>query len=276
MNKLSIKEQSQIIHALVEGASINATCRMLGVGKPTVLRLIKALGDACQKFHDERVRGLATRRVQCDELWAFCHCKAKNVRKELRGQFGVGDTWTWTGIDADSKLMISWLVGLRDGRYARDFMDDIADRLTHRIQLTTDGHRAYLDAVEAAFGGAAGVDYSQLIKIYGEPRDSEARYSPAEVIGVEEHPVCGMPDSRHVSTSFVERANLTVRMGVRRYTRLTNAHSKKIENHIAHTAIFFTYYNWCRIHQTLRVTPAMEAGLTHRVFEIEDLLALMD
>lgn len=276
MNKLSNAEQVQVITALVEGNSINSTVRMTGIGKPTILRLIRKLGTACQKFHDDRVRGLTTRKIQCDELWAFCHCKAKNVRQELQGVFGIGDVWTWTALDANSKLMISWLVGLRDGGYATEFMNDVAGRLANRVQLTTDGHKAYLEAVENAFGGSMGVDYAQLIKMYGEPRQSEARYSPAECIGVQEKHVCGMPDSRHVSTSFVERSNLTVRMGMRRYTQLTNGHSKKVDNHIAMTAIFFTYYNWCRIHQTIRVTPAMEAGLTSRVFEIEDLICMMD
>jgi len=276
MNKLNTTERVQVIRALVECNSIASTVRMTGIAKTTILRLVKSMGEACQKFHDDRVRGLTTRRIQCDELWAFCQKKAAQVPVGQKGVYGIGDTWTWTAIDADSKLMVTWLVGLRDGRWAKDFMDDVADRLTHRIQLTTDGLKAYLDAVEQAFGGASGVDYAQLIKIYGEPRQTEARYSPPICLGTEEKHICGAADSRHISTSYVERSNLTVRMGIRRYTRLTNAFSKKIENHIHHTAIYFCYYNWCRIHQTLRVTPAMEAGLTTKLWEIEDLVALMD
>jgi IS1 family transposase len=274
MNKLSIQERARIIHALVEGNSINATCRMFGCGKPTILRLLKSFGEACQKFHDEKVTGLTSRRIQMDELWAFVHCKQKNIRPELRGTRGIGDTWTWLAIDADSKLMVSWFIGPRHAGSANAIMHDVALRLTHKIQLTTDGLNAYWDAAINAFN--CDVDFAQLVKIYGEDRSMNGKYSPPDVIGIKIKERMGDPDPAHISTSFVERANLSVRMGVRRYTRLTNAHSKKIENHIHHTAIFFTVYNWCRIHTTLRMTPAMAAGLTTRVLEIEDLLAVLD
>jgi IS1 family transposase len=274
MNKLSITERARIIRALVEGTSINATCRMFGCGKPTVLRLIKSFGEACQKFHDEQVKGLTSRRIQMDELWAFVHCKQKNIRPELSGVDGIGDTWTWMAIDADTKLMVAWTIGPRHAGTANEIMRDVAWRLTHRIQLTTDGLKAYWDAAANAFD--CDVDFAQLVKIYGADYSTPGKYSPPECIGIKVKERMGKPDPAHISTSFIERANLSVRMGVRRYTRLTNAHSKKIENHIAHTAIFFTCYNWCRIHQTLRVTPAMEAGLTTRVFEIEDLLAMFE
>jgi IS1 family transposase len=271
MNKLGISERAQVIRALVEGNSINATCRMYGVGKPTILRLIKSLGQACQKFHDERVCGLQTKRLQLDEIWAFVHCKEKNIRAELRGVDGIGDTWTWTAIDADSKLMVSWIIGPRHAGTAHQITRDVAWRLENRVQVTTDGFHGYWDAVCNAFH--LEVDFAQLIKLYGPDYSTPGRYSPPECIGIKVKPRTGNPDPRHISTSYVERSNLTVRMGVRRYTRLTNAHSKKIENHVAMTAIFFTCYNWCRLHQTLRMTPAMAAGLTSRVWEIEDLIS---
>jgi IS1 family transposase len=274
MNKLSVKERATIIRALMEGTSINATCRMFGCGKPTVLRLLRSFGDACQRFHDEKVCNLPTRRVQMDELWAFVHCKQINIRPELRGTPGIGDTWTWTSLDADNKLMISWHVGPRHAGSANAIMGDVAWRLSNPVQLTTDGHHTYWDAVINSFG--AEVDFAQLIKIYGKDYSTPGKYSPPECIGIKVKERIGNPDPAHISTSFVERSNLTVRMGIRRYTRLTNAHSKKIENHIAHTAIFFTCYNWCRIHSTLKMTPAMAAGLTTRLLEIEDLIEMLD
>lgn len=276
MNKLDTQTRVQIVKALVDGVGVNATCRMTGAAKHTVLKLLAELGEACAKYHDQHVRNLNTRKVQCDEIWSFCYAKQKNVPAEKAGQFGYGDVWTWTALDADSKLIISYMLGLRDGGYATEFMNDVAHRLANRVQLTTDGLKAYLDAVEDAFGGCAGVDYAQLVKIYGAERAGEARYSPPVCIGAKREEICGMPDSRHISTSYVERSNLSMRMGMRRFTRLTNAHSKKIENHAHAIALYFMHYNYCKLHSTLRVTPAMQAGLTDHVWEIEELLALID
>ena len=279
MNKLSIQDQARVIMSLVEGNSINSTVRMTGIAKTTILRLIQQLGDACWAFHDEKVMGLQTKRIQCDEMWAFCHAKERNVPAERKGIFGYGDVWTWTAIDADSKLMVSWLIERRDGKAANFFLNDVAKRLACRVQLTTDGHHTYLNAVGNAFYNAEAdrelVDYPQITKVYGTVHEGAGKYSPPEVTGIKKKKCLGNPDFDHVSTSYVERSNLTVRMGVRRYTRLTNGHSKNIENHIAMTNIFFTYYNWCRIHQTTRLTPAMSAGLTTKLFEIEDLLGLI-
>ena len=274
MNKLDTETRVRIVSALVEGVGINATCRMTGTAKNTVLKLLAQLGKACQEYHDKHVINLKTRRVQCDEVWSFVYAKQKNVPEKLKGTFGVGDVWTWTAIDAESKLMISYLVGLRDAGYANEFMNDVAGRLANRVQLTTDGHKCYLEAVEDAFGGA--IDYAQLIKIYGAERPGEARYSPANCIGAEPKEVVGNPDQKHISTSYVERSNLTVRMMNRRFTRLTNAFSKKIENHMHAFSLFAMHYNFCKLHKTIRVTPAMEAGLTDHVWEIEELLALAD
>jgi IS1 family transposase len=274
MNKLSTAERCQIISAFVEGSSVNSTCRMTGRSKHTVLKLLADIGAACQKFHDEKVRGLASKRVQCDELWAFCHCKQKNVSPEHEGRFGYGDVWTWTAIDADSKLMISWLVGLRDAGYAIRFMNDVADRLINRVQLTTDGLKSYLVAVEQAFGGD--IDYAQLVKVYGPDRTTPTRYSPPALTAIETSIRTGNPDPRDISTSFVERSNLTVRMMSRRFTRLTNGFSKKVENMEHAVALTFTYYNFCRVHQTLRVTPAMEAGLTDHVWSVDELVELLN
>lgn len=273
MNKLSTVNRVQVISALVEGNSINSTVRMTGISKPTILKLLAELGEACKAFHDREVRDLPARRIQCDEVWAFCHCKQKNVKPELEGVFGIGDVWTWTAIDADTKLMVAWAIGTRDGGYAAEFMNDVAARLSTRVQLTTDGHAAYLDAVSDAFGTK--IDYAQLIKLYGPTIPGAARYSPVACIGIEKREISGLPERKHISTSYVERSNLTVRMGMRRYTRLTNGFSKKVENHAHMTTIFFTYYNYCRIHQTLRTTPAIEAGLTDRFWEISDLINLL-
>jgi IS1 family transposase len=246
---------------------------MTGAAKNTVLKLLKEIGEACQKFHDKKVVNLKSRRVQCDEIWSFVYLKQKNVPEEMKGTLGVGDVWTSTAIDADSKLMISYLVGLRDVGYANEFMNDVAGRLLNRVQMTTDGLKCYLEAVEDAFGGD--IDFAQLIKVYGATRPDHARYSPAKIISVEEKAVCGAPVSRDVSTSYVERSNLTVRMMNRRFTRLTNAFSKKIENHMHAFALFAMHYNFCKLHKTIRITPATEAGLTDHVWEIEELLALI-
>lgn len=247
---------------------------MTGTDKGAVLKLLVDLGEACESFQRETIRGLRSRRIQCDEIWAFCYAKAKNVPDDLRGVVGVGDVWTWTAMDADSKLMVSWLVGLRDSGYAHEFMQDVAKRIASRVQLTTDGHKVYLNAVEGAFG--ANVDYAMLVKMYGETSAGEGRYSPARCTGAREIGVSGRPDPAYISTSYVERANLTMRMGMRRFTRLTNAFSKKVENLEAAVALHFMHYNFGRIHQTLRVTPAMEAGIADHVWTLEEIVGLLD
>ena len=269
MNKLSVVEKTQIISALVEGNSIRATCRMTNHSKGAVLKLLVEVGAACVKFQDEHVRNIHTRRIQCDEIWSFCYAKQKNVPAEKQSEFGYGDIWTWTAIDADTKLCVNWLVGRRDGDSAYLFIKDLADRLANRVQLTTDGLKAYLEAVESAFG--CDIDYAQLVKLYGASQE-ETRYSPAVCIGSRVEPITGNPDRHHISTSFVERQNLTMRMNMRRFTRLTNAFSKKIENHIAMISLYFVYYNFVRIHQTLRVTPAMEAGIMASPMNIRDIV----
>ena len=273
MNRLSTDKRAQVIAALIEGNSIRGTCRLTGVCKDAVLKLIRDMGTACAEFHNSVVRGVNTKRVQCDEIWSFCYAKEKNVPVEKEGT-GAGSVWTWTAIDADSKLIISYLCGGRDAAWAAQFMRDLASRVTTRIQITTDGHRAYAEAVEGAFG--MNVDYAMLIKLYGAPSDRpDTRYSPAQCIGIRTGTLSGSPDPQHISTSFVERQNLNLRMGVRRFTRLTNAFSKKFENHCHMVAIYHAYYNFCRVHQTLRVTPAMEAELTDHVWSIEELVTLM-
>ncbi len=274
MNKLSTADRARVVSALVEGMSINSTVRMTGISKPTILKLIADLGKVCQDYHDENVHGLSTKRVQCDEIWAVCRCKEKNVSPERKGFLGNGDIWTFTGIDADSKLMISWLVGFREANWANRFMADVADRLTNRVQLTTDGHAMYLQAVDRAFGND--IDYAMLVKHYGPDQSTSTRYSPPSFVSAESKNVCGAPADRHVCTSFVERANLTMRMGMRRFTRLTNGFSKKAANHAHMAAIFFTHYNFCRIHMTLKTTPAIAAGLTTKLWKAEDLVSLLD
>ena len=272
MNRLTKEQQIRVVAALVEGNSIRATVRMTGVAKNTIVKLLLDLADAGANYHDQHVRNLRVRRLQCDEIWNFVGAKAKNAKPEQKAE-GWGDTWTWTALDADSKLCVSYLVGGRDAGWAREFMDDCASRIKNRVQLTTDAHRAYLVAVEDAFG--ADVDYAQLHKIYGAVPENETRYSPAQCIGCDMKVVSGKPDPRYVSTSYVERQNLSMRMSIRRFTRLTNAFSKKIENHAAAVALWFTYYNFGRVHQTLRVTPAMEAGITDHVWSIGEIVALM-
>ena len=274
MNKLSAEARAQILHLLCEGSSIRAVTRITGASKNTVIKLMIDAGKACGAYHDQHVRNLSTRRVQVDESWSFTYAKQKNVAKAKRQDMAYGDTWTWTAIDADSKLLISWLVGGRDSDFAMGLMDDLRQRLANRVQLTSDGHRAYLEAVEGAFG--ADIDYAMLVKIYGNPPEAEKRYSPAECIGARKTRIEGNPDPRHVSTSYAERQNLTIRMHNRRFTRLTNAFSKKIENHAHSVALMMTYYNFVRIHKTLRVTPAMEAGVTDRLWEVADIVALVD
>ena len=273
-NVLSTPKRVAIIKALCEGASVRSTARMVDVSKDTVLKLMVELGEACIAHMDETLRDLPCKRLQVDEIWGFCYAKAKNVPAAKRGEFGYGDVWAFTAIDADTKLIPTFLVGSRDAGCATEFMQDLASRLVNRVQLTTDGHKMYLGAVEDAFAGD--IDYAQLVKIYGAaPEGPEVRYSPAECIGAEKHAVAGCPDAKHVSTSYVERHNLTLRMSMRRYTRLTNGHSKKLRNHIAGLGLFLCFYNFCRIHQSLRVTPCMATGVTGRVWSVEDLLALL-
>ena len=269
MNKLSREKRAKVIAALVEGCSINSTVRMTGVTKPTILKMLAALGTACADYQDRTLRNLKCRRIQCDEIWQFVYAKEKNVPDDKKGTFGYGDVWTWVAIDADTKLVPAFTLGNRDARTAMTFVDDLKERLANRVQLTTDGLKVYLEAVEGAFG--ADIDYAQLIKIYGAGQE-EVRYSPAECIGCETKIVQGKPDVKHVSTSYVERQNLTMRMSMRRFTRLTNGFSKKVENHAYAVAIHYMHYNFCRVHKSLRVTPAMEAGITDHIWTIEEML----
>jgi IS1 family transposase len=273
MNRLSKEQQIRAVAALVEGNSIRSTSRMMGIARNTITSLLLDLAEACAGYHGRHVRNLKVRRLQCDEIWNFVGAKAKNATPEKKAE-GWGDTWTWTALDADTKLCVSYLVGGRDFSWAIEFMHDCASRIKNRVQITTDGHRAYLEAVESAFG--ADIDYAQLQKIYGAPTENETRYSPARCIGCDMKVVSGNPDPKHVSTSFVERQNLSMRMSIRRFTRLTNAFSKKVENHAAAVALWFMYYNFCRVHQTLRVTPAMESGISNHVWGIGELVALLD
>ena len=273
MKQLDTARRAQVVRCLVEGNSIRSTVRITGVAKNTIVRLLGEFGCACAAYHNKAVRNVRVRRLQCDEIWEFVGAKAKNVTPEKKAA-GWGDIWTWTGIDADSKLCVSYLVGGRDAGWANEFMEDCAKRISGRVQITTDGHKVYLEAVENAFG--ADIDYAQLQKIYGAPSDEDQRrYSPARCIGCDMKVVSGDPDPKHVSTSYVERSNLTLRMGNRRFTRLTNAFSKKAENHRHMVALFFLYYNFCRVHSTLRVTPAMEAGISDHVWSIEELCGLL-
>jgi IS1 family transposase len=273
MNRLSVSERAVILGMLVEGNSLRSITRLTGVSINTVTKLLVDLGTACAKYHDECVRGVKVRRLQCDEIWCFVGANAKNVTPEPKAE-GWGDVWTWTAIDAETKLCVSYLVGGRDAGWAGDFMGDCASRINGRVQATTDGHRAYLEAVEGAFG--MDVDYAQLQKIYGAPSDAEMRrYSPAKCIGTDMKVVSGNPDPRHISTSFVERQNLTMRMTTRRFTRLTNGFSKKVDNHAHMVAIHFMHYNFSRVHKTLRVTPGMEAGLSDHVWTLEEMVCLL-
>lgn len=251
---------------------MRATSRITGVAVNTVMKLVADLGKACAQYQHVHLRNLPCRRLQVDEIWSFCYAKEKNVPRTKRDQFGYGDVWTWTAIDAQTKLVPSWLVGLRDGYWASLFISDLADRLQHRVQLTSDSHRAYLEAVEGAFGGE--IDYAMLVKVYGKPRDTERSYSPPECLQTRKTRISGTPNPKHISTSYVERQNLTMRMSMRRFTRLTNGFSKKVENHEAAISLHFMYYNFGRIHQTLRCTPAMEAGVTDHVWDLEEIVAL--
>ncbi|HJP17217.1 MAG TPA: IS1 family transposase [Nitrospinota bacterium] len=274
MNRLGIKNQAQIIRCLVDGNSLRATTRITGVSRTTIIKLLADVGKACSKYQDKALRNLPCKRIECDEIWSFCYSKQKNVPEKHQGKFGFGDVWTWTAICSDTKLIPSWFIGKRDADSATIFMKDLASRLANRVQLTTDGLRAYVEAVEEAFGSE--VDYEMLVKIYGNDKDSVKRYGPAKCIGIKKEKINGNPVQRYTSTSYVERANLTLRMNNRRYTRLTNGFSKKIENLAHAVSLHFMYYNFCRIHQTLRVTPAMEAGVSDHVWEVEEILELLN
>ena len=275
MNKLHLKTRALILNMLCEGQSMRATARLADVSFNTVAKILIDAGKVCVDLHDELVQGVTSSRVQCDEVWSFTYAKQKNVATAKAAPQEAGDTWTWTALDADTKLIVSSMVGGRDAEYANAFMGDVASRLANRVQMTTDGHKAYLEAIEGSFG--ADIDYAQLIKVYGNaPETSKGRYSPADCTGIVKRTVEGRPDEKHISTSFVERQNLTMRMQMRRFTRLTNAFSKKFENHMHMVALYTVWYNFIRIHKTLRVTPAMEAGLSKTVWDMEDLVRIMD
>lgn len=275
MNKLPLAKRVQILSMLCEGSSMRSISRVADVSINTVSKMLVDAGTVCATFHDETVRGVKAKRVQCDEIWSFTYAKQKNVETAKAAPDEAGDTWTWTALDADSKLIVSWLVGGRDGGYASQFMNDVASRLASRVQLTTDGHKAYLEAVEGAFG--ADVDYAMLVKLYGAaPEASKGRYSPAECIGARKEPIEGAPDRKHISTSFVERQNLTMRMHMRRFTRLTNGFSKKVENHVHMVALYTVWYNFVKMHKTLKMTPAMAAGVSKTLWSMEDVVALID
>jgi IS1 family transposase len=275
MNVLTAERRAQAIAALVEGNSIRSVARMTAVARNTISSLLLAVGAACAEYQDKALRSLPCKRIQCDEIWSFCYAKDKNLPEDKRNAFGYGSVWTWTALDADTKLVCSWMVGNRDALAARMFIQDLASRLANRVQLTTDGHSAYLEAVDEAFG--VDIDYAMLIKLYGnEPMPEETRYSPAVCTGTKVKTITGAPSRKHVSTSYVERQNLTMRMHMRRFTTLTNAFSKRLENHVAAISLHFMYYNFVRIHQTLRITPAMAAGITDRVWDIADIVKLLD
>lgn len=277
MNRLSTRERAQIVAALVEGNSIRATCRMTGAAKNTVVKLLADLGAACSEYQDGAMQNLPCKRIQCEEIWSFVYAK-KNVPAEHRDEFGYGDVWTWTALCADTKLVPSWLVGERTTEDATAFIADLASRLAHRVQLTTDGQRPYLEAVEDVFG--ADIDYAMLHKLYGPDPEPEKRYSPAKCIGVDVRPITASPDPAHISTSYAERQNLTMRMGMRRFTRLTNAFSKKVENLATTVSLHFMHYNFARPHKTLskpyRTTPAMAAGVADHVWGLDEIVGLLE
>jgi IS1 family transposase len=278
MNKLPLAKRAQILTLLCEGVSMRSIERVIDCSINTVDKLLRDAGEIALTYHDEHVRGVKACRIQCVEIWSFVHAKAKNAPHSKRaGDPTIGDCWTWTAVEADTKLLISYLVGGRDGEYAKMLMNDLCGRLANRVQLTTDGHKAYLEAVKGAFGGD--IDYAMLIKLYGEPPaspEAARRYSPSDCVGTKKEKITGNPDPDHVSTSYTERANLTMRMSVRRFTRLTNAFSKKLENHAHMVALYALWYNFVRIHKTLRVTPAMAAGIETRLWSMEDVVQLIE
>jgi IS1 family transposase len=275
VNKLSIESRAQILGLLVEGNSLRSTSRLADVSINTVTKLLVDVGSACAEYQDKTLRNLPLKRVQCDEIWSFCYAKNRNVPRDKKGIFGYGEVWTWTAIDPETKLVPCWLVGPRNGNAAISFMADLAERIVGRVQLSTDGHKHYLNAVEGAFG--EGVDYAMLVKTYGVPEgmEQERRYSPAECTGAIKTPITGNPDESHISTSHVERQNLTMRMSMRRFTRLTNAFSKKVENHMHAVSLHFMNYNFSRIHKSLRITPAMAAGISDHVWSLEEIANLV-
>ena len=277
VNRLPIERRAQILSMIAEGNSLRATARMADVSFNTVIKLLLDVGAACEEYQDRNLVNIKARRVQCDEIWSFIYAKAKNVSEEHAGELGYGDTWTWTAIEADSKLLITWAVGRRDGFTASGFIADLAARLANRVQLTTDGHKVYLEAVEGAFGSE--IDYAMLVKMYegdsGKNAPAQSRYSPAACTGAQQQRISGNPDPAFISTSYVERHNLTMRMSMRRFTRLTNAFSKKLDNHKAAIAFYAMWYNFARIHQTLRVTPAMEAGISDHVWTAAEIAAMV-
>ena len=277
MNKLSLEKRTQVVKCLVEGNSIRATVRMTGAAKNTVVKLLADLGSACLDYQDKVLRNLPCKHLQCDEVWSFCYSKAKNVPEEHKGEFGYGDVWTWTALDADTKLVPCWHIGGRYNQAAHAFIKDLASRLSSRVQLTTDGHYPYVEAVDYAFG--AKIDYAMLVKLYGDNPEGQKRYSPAKCNGGIKQKVVGDPEDKHISTSYVERQNLTMRMSMRRFTRLTNAFSKKVENLMHAVSLHFMYYNFCRPHTSLKNpyprTPAMAAGVTDHVWKIEEIISLI-
>jgi IS1 family transposase len=278
MNRLPLGRRAQILGLLAEGNSLRATTRLADVSINTVTKLLVDVGAACEEYQDKALRNLKCRRVQCDEIWSFVYAKAKNVPEAHKGAWGSGDVWTWVALDADTKLVPSWAVGRRDGFTAMAFIRDLADRLASRVQLTTNGHKVYLEAVEGAFG--SNIDHAMLVKLYegdsgsGRSAPAERRYSPAICMGSREQTITGNPDPAHISTSYVGRQNLTMRMSMRRFTRLTNAFSKKVENHKAMIALHYMHYNFARIHKSLRVTPAMEAGVANHVWSLDEIARL--
>jgi IS1 family transposase len=274
MNKLPVAKRAQILSTLCEGASMRSVSRLADVSINTVSKLLVDAGRLCAAFHDDQVRGVKAQRVQVDEIWSFTYAKAKNVPKAKKAPSGAGDTWTWTGLDADSKLIVSWLVGPRDAGSAFTFTGDLKSRLANRVQLTSDGLKLYLDAVEDVFG--ADIDYAQLVKLYGASGENETRYSPAKCIGCISKEITGQPDPKHISTSYVERQNLTMRMHMRRFTRLTNGFSKKLDNHVHMVALYAVFYNFTKIHKSLKVTPAMQTGLTDHLWSMEDVVRLLE
>lgn len=274
MNKLPSAKRVQILSMLCEGSSMRSVSRVVDVSINSVSKLLAEAGAACASFHDETVRGVKSKRVQCDEIWSFVYAKQRNVAEAVRKDLAYGDCWTWTALDADSKLIVSYMVGGRDADYANAFMLDVADRLATRVQLTTDGLKAYLQAVEGAFG--ADVDYAQLVKLYGETPHPPGRYSPAECIGARKDRIEGRPDPAHVSTSYVERHNLTMRMQMKRFGRLTNAFSKKVDPHFHMIALYTVWYNFVKMHKTLKMTPALAAGVSKTLWSMEDVVAMID
>jgi len=278
MNKLCVEKRIQVIRTLVEGNSIRATCRITDTAKGTVTRLLADIGTVCAKYQDEHLRDLPCKNVQCDEIWSFCHAKQKNVPEDKQGTFGYGDVWTWVAFDADNKLAATWLVGLRNVECVTHFINDLKDGLANRIQLTTDGHKVYINAIDKAFGSE--IDYGMLNKLYGQEPEQEKRYSPAKCIGAEKQVIQGNPDQKLISTSYVERQNLTMRMSMRRFTRLTNAFSKKVENLEHAVALHFMYYNFARSHKSLANpyprTPAMAAGIENHIWTVEEIVRLTE